>query len=605
MGLLQKCLETYESHFDYASQNLTDTAMMAPVGHIVTRADIEIELNMDGEFVNASTVDKSEPKIIIPATEGSAGRTSAPCAHPLCEQLGYLTPANEKKYNMYLEQLSDWEASEYSHEKLRPILTYVKSGVILADLLRSDLIKLDDKGKLTDEKLLVRWKVLGEGMDACWLDTTLFKAYTDYYSDSIKKREAAFCMVSGKNTIPAKQHPKNIISINGNAKLISANDSSGFTYRGRFTEEWQAAEVGYEASQKAHSALRWLAQEQGVILGGRTFLCWNPQGRKIVGPMNPLLPRQNPVFKPSEYREELRNALNSRKAELEINDGVIITILDAATDGRLSLTYYNELRGHDFLERLHDWDASCCWSHQFFGIQSPSLRQIVDYAFGTQRTEKGQAKMVTDDRVLRQQMQRMIACRVDRALIGTDVVKALVNHCSSLQTYKRRDNTQREDIRGNLLFITCAVIRKYRSDRFKEEWEMALEPERRDRSYQFGRLLAIMEKVERDTYGDSEAREPNAIRMQSVFCQRPMYAANQLEKQLERAYFPRLRPGTRIWYKNLIGQIMEIIGSFPQEEWNKSLDDTYLMGYYLQRNDLYTKKNNNETEENENEQADE
>lgn len=128
---------------------------------------------------------------------------------------------------------------------------------------------------------------------------------------------------------------------------------------------------------------------------------------------------------------------------------------------------------------------------------------------------------------------------------------------------------------------------------------MALEPERKDRSYQYGRLLAVMEKVERDTYSSSEGREPNAIRLQSVFCQRPMQTAANLEKQLERAYFPRLKPGTRIWYKNLIGQIMEMIGQYP-DELDNPLDGTYLLGYYLQRAALYTKKTDDEMEESEN-----
>ena len=69
MGLLQKAVETFDSHLDYASQNHTDSALMAPVGHIVTRADLEITLDQDGRFVDASAVDKSEPKIVIPATE--------------------------------------------------------------------------------------------------------------------------------------------------------------------------------------------------------------------------------------------------------------------------------------------------------------------------------------------------------------------------------------------------------------------------------------------------------------------------------------------------------------------------------------------------------
>lgn len=586
MGLLQKAVETYDSHLCFASKKQELFSMMAPVGHIVTRAELEITLDSDGKFVNAAAIDKNEPKIIIPATENSAGRTSAPCAHPLCEQIGYLIPTNEKKYKLYVDQLTDWASSAYSHPKLSPILRYVKSETLLSDLIRCGLIKVNEKGLPENEKQLVRWRVLGEVTEACWLDRTLFDAFTNYYI-AVQQGEQMLCMVSGKETVAAGQHPKGIIPINGNAKLISANDSSGFTYRGRFTEEWQAAGVGYEASQKAHNAIRWLVQEQGVLLGGRTFLCWNPQGQTIIPPHLPFISQPKPIFKPSDYKNTLQTILNSKKAELKITDGVVLAAFDAATTGRLSLTYYNELQAHDFLQRLHDWDVSCCWPHRYFGIQSPSLRSIIDCAFGTQRDKW----LETDDRVLRQQMQRLIACRVDKALVGADIVKALTNRASRPQAYD-------SNLWENILFTACAVIRKYRMDRFKEEWNMALEPEKKDRSYQFGRLLAVMEKVERDTY-DNDTREPNAIRMQSVFCQRPMYAAGNLEKQLERAYFPRLKPGNRIWYKNLMGQIMDIISMFPQEDWNKPLEDSYLMGYYLQRSALYTKKTDIEMEEKE------
>ena len=590
MGLLQKAVETYDSHLNYASQNREGQSRMAPVGHIVTRAELEITLDADGKFINARVVDKSEPKIIIPSTESSAGRTSAPCAHPLCDQIGYLIPQNEKKFRLYVDQLSDWEASAYTHPKLTAVLNYVKGETILPDLLRCGLVKVNAKGLPENEKMLVRWNILGDGINACWLDDSLFRAFTDYYTAN-HTGEMILCMVAGEEKTAADQHPKGIIPINGNAKLISANDSSGFTYRGRFTEEKQAVAIGYEASQKAHNALRWLAQEQGVILGGRTFLCWNPQGRLIPQPSYPFMPPAPPIFRPTEYKDSLQKVLNSKKAELKLTDGVVLAVFDAATTGRLSLTYYNELQAHDFLERLHDWDASCCWPHWKFGIQSPRLKDIVDYAFGTQRDKW----METDERVLRQQMQRLIACRVDKALIGADIVKALADRASRPMAYDH-------NIWENILFTACAVIRKYRTDRFKEEWNMALEPEKKDRSYQFGRLLAVMEKAERDTYDSGEDREPNALRLQSIFCQRPLTTAHNLEKQLEKAYFPRLLrkyPNMYIKYKNLMGQIMGIISEFPQEDWNKPLDATYLMGYYLQRSALYTKKTDNVMEENE------
>lgn len=592
MSLLQRALETYESHIRY-TENRENVTTMAPVGHIVTRAELEITLSPEGKFVIATAVDKDEPKIVIPATEGSAGRTSAPCAHPLCEQLGYLLPGHAEKYRLYVQQLSAWAESEYAHPKLLPILRYVKTGQIAQDLARCCLITLDENGLPEKDKQMIRWRVQGSEPEECWKDTSLFESYTRYDLRQAERTQG-LCMVTGEQVGIASQHPKGVFSLNGNAKLISANDSSGFTYRGRFSEEWQAAQVGYETSQKAHSALRWLIQNQGVLFGGRALLCWNPQGKTITPPTLPFRPSR-PIWKPTDYRQALLQMLQSRKRDFEITDGVVIAAFDAATTGRLAVTYYNEFRAHDFLQRLHDWDNTCCWPDWRFGIQSPSLKQIVNCAFGTQRTENGNARMVADDVVVRQQMQRLVACRVEKAPIGADIAKALTARASQPQAYESK-------VWEDVLFTACAVIRKYRYDTFKEEWSMALEPEKKDRSYQFGRLLAVMEKVERDTYDGAEGREPNAIRMQAVFCQRPMYAAGLIEKQLEQAYFPRLSPGIRGWYKSIISQIMEMISMNPQETWNQPLEDSYLMGYYLQRSAMYT-KNNKDTEENEHEYA--
>ena len=474
--------------------------------------------------------------------------------------------------------------SEYSHPMLNPILTYVKKGCVLEDLEKSGLIKRKKDGSPEEEHLLIRWRVLDVCKeDAAWKNFDLFDAFAKYYRtlDSDKN----ICMVTGNYVRKAQQHPKGIIAFQGKAKLISANDDSGFTFRGRFAEDWQACTVGYEASQKAHNALRWLASEQGsqVVFGRRTFLCWNPQGKKVCTATGPFRRSKAGVIRPTDYRKELQHTLSGWQEELPDQADVIIAAFDAATSGRLSVTYYNELRGSDFLHRLHDWDLHCCWPNRGYGIESPSLYQIASCAFGSQQTEKNQTRMVCDDRVLRQQIQRLVSCRIDCAAMPHDLVQALLQKASAPLAHEKT-------VRETILTTACAVIRKYRYDRFEEEWEMNLEPDKKDISYQYGRLLAVLEKVERDTYDGDTDREPNAIRQQSVFCQRPMYAAANIEKQLERAYFPRLRPGSRIFYKNLIGEILDQIHSFPETLWNKPLKETYLMGYYLQRSALYTKK---------------
>lgn len=123
---------------------------------------------------------------------------------------------------------------------------------------------------------------------------------------------------------------------------------------------------------------------------------------------------------------------------------------------------------------------------------------------------------------------------------------------------------------------------------------MALDPNCKNRSYQFGRLLAVMEKIERDVLNKAgDDRETNAIRMQPVFVRRPGYAVKSIMDKLKTAYYPKLTEGSRVYYDRLIGEIMDKISQSPIEEYNQPLDETYLLGYYLQKNNLYKKKDNN------------
>ena len=73
MGLLQKAVETYEAHSSFVGEESQEHQVLLPVSHILARADLEITLEPEGAFSSARAVDRSEPKIPIPATEESAG----------------------------------------------------------------------------------------------------------------------------------------------------------------------------------------------------------------------------------------------------------------------------------------------------------------------------------------------------------------------------------------------------------------------------------------------------------------------------------------------------------------------------------------------------
>ena len=589
MGLLQKAIETYE-----AMEGLVGIyeegkeEPLAPIGHIVTKAQIEVTINADGEFISAKLADKDK-KIIIPVTEESAGRTSSPAAHPLCEQLGYLLGDDEVKFDLYINGLTQWCRSGYAHPKARAVLAYACKRTLRDDLNNAGLSA--DK-----EKDMVCWRVIGlviEDRTAVWEDVALMKAYSSYYL-SQKQGETNLCMLTGEDAYITWQHLKGAFSLNGNAKIISANDSANFTYRGRFTEPEEAASVGYLASQKAHNALKWLISTQGTIQGGRAFVCWNPQGRPVPKPTLPFcfqIEEEEALPDYKSYQEDLRRRLAGYQDKWKPEDQVIIAAFDAATTGRLAITYYNEMLGSDFLDRLAYWDETCCWKDYYHGVQSPLLYNIIAFAFGTPRGEAG--KVEPDEKLIAPQMQRLLSCRIDRAAFPLDIMRALVTKAGNLQIYTKTN-------RNKLLCTACAAIRKYYIDHQKEAFKLALEPKSMDRSYQWGRLLAVMEKIERDTYDADEKREPNAIRMQSVFVKRPGYAFMAIMEQLKNAYYPRLHVGLRTKYEKLISEIMEQIhlSLKEPEDYGKPLTETYLPGYYLQKSALYTKKETEETEEN-------
>lgn len=607
MGLFQKAVETYDNMKSLAGVESEERkAALAPIGFITTGVQIEITVTEDGEFRGAEQIfdisedskgksQKSEKKIIIPATQKSAGRSSTSAKtspHPLCDKLMFMCPENKESYEAYLEQLQDWCDSEFACPKIKAILKYVKKGTIPADIASVGKVKDDD---------FVCWRVLSTDCaepEEVWKSPSVIDSYINYYQSKIDaSSERALCYVSGEITTPAQLHLKGVVSFAGNAKLISSNDATNFTYKGRFSDDSEALTVSFISSQKAHNALKWVVSNDGFRCGDRMFVCWNPKGKKTKNPFASLFPdfseaEENPT--PTNYREILAKTVLGYKNNFKPEDETVTAVFEAASKGRLSVCYYSEMKAEDFLERLRFWDETTAWLHRTFGVTSPNLRNIADAAYGVPRTIGENQTVETDEKVLAIAMQRLLLCRLEKAPFPADIMRSAVQKCSSLQLY---DKLNRE----KQLFTTCAIIKKYIYDRFKEEWNMALEPEKKNRSYQFGRLLAVLEKAERGAFDNSEKREPNAIRMWSLFVKRPMYATTVIIEQLKNAYYPRLEPGKRGYYDKLIEGIMRVISEFPENEIGKPLGEEYLMGYYLQKDALYPKKNNDNDDNNESE----
>lgn len=593
MSLLQAAYRTYQSQIAKAGTVSAEENPLTPLSHMIQNAQIEVSISSAGEFISASPVSKENAKTILPATVESASRVGGIFPHPLCDQLKYLAPFGEENYTTYLANLDKWVNSDFSHPKASAIFTYIKKGTIIQDLAEVGTIESQEDGVPGDGKIegttyskcLARFRVLTPGQadfTACWMDKSLFESYTGYYQQKTKEGPQELCILTGQMDAVCDKHPKGVVPIAGNAKLISFKDPTHLKYGGRFTTASQACNVGYSSSQMAHSALRWVVANHGVIKGGCTYLCWNPEGKKL--PTNEMFdfPSENAPDFPS-YKKELLSTLGGYKSQLNNTDEAVFAALMAATTGRLSVVYYSEQNAIDFINRIEKWYTTCCWPTRK-GIQSPSIQRIVENAFGTLQN----GFMKAEDAVVAQHTRRLYRCIVEGQPIPADIVRALETKAGNLQIHKHGS-------REALLSTACAVLRKYYNEKKGDVWELALDEKNTDRSYLFGRLLAVAEQAERITYAGSEERETNAIRLQSVFIQRPIFAWNLIEEKLV-PYYGKMKPGQRNYYKNIMGKIAAQLPPPEDESLNKRLEGTYLLGYYHQRSALLTKNNSKNVE---------
>jgi len=593
VGLFQKAYETYEYHKSLTGKFFSNKTPLLPLSHVMKDVQIEIVINSAGDFCSAKRLEKPKKggdkeysvDTIIPTTVESGSRTSSKIApYPLCDNLSYLRVGSEK-FEQFIKQLSNWETSVYGDEKLTAVRKYLEKGSITKDLETNGISNYKDGD-------FIRWRILGtKNNEECWKDNNLFRKWTDYYQNIVEQEyDNGLCMITGDIVNLASSTPKKIYKGFANAKLVSANDSNNFVFRGRFKTSEQASSVGYLAFQKVYVILQWLASNDSTSfrIGNRIAIIWNPKGKAVMDIVkSPFCNRNKSIFTPSDYREELKYSFSGFRNELPATEDVVIAALDAATTGRLSVVYYNELKASDFLDRINHWYDSCYW-YYYKNVQSPTLYNIVKFAFGNQLGNKDDSKVEVDDKVLKLHMQRLFTCMIEMAPIPYDIVLALTTKASMPLCY---NNNNREAI----LSVACAIIRKYYNDKAnKEEWTMSLDKHNINRSYLFGRLLAVMEQVERATYSYEEKREPNAIRLQSAFCARPYNTMKIIYDRLL-PYFAQLYPGSRQKYKNLIGEIMEKLDDVDDVIKNRPLESQYLMGYFLQRNELL--KSNKKQEE--------
>ena len=137
---------------------------------------------------------------------------------------------------------------------------------------------------------------------------------------------------------------------------------------------------------------------------------------------------------------------------------------------------------------------------------------------------------------------------------------------ASSVTYNRHNWTK-------ILSVACSLVRKQKYDKNEGEWNMSLNHECNNRSYLYGRLLAVADRIEYLTFDPKEDRQTNAKRFMNAFSQRP-FRTWQLIEEKTQPYLNKLSPGQKIYYSKLLD---EIFNKFNDGEFS---DDNKIDGLY-------------------------
>ena len=656
MILFSVLCRLYDKNESIAGLMDGDKPMLLPIYHTTVAAQITVTLNEDGGFLRAELVPNSETekRTLIPVTDKSASRTAGVEPHPLCDNLKYLAGDYTvyvngkdcvKNHRLYMDGLREWAESQFCHPKVQAIYRYLSKGSLMGDLVNAGVLETDENGRLdgkkkiqivAQEEAFVRFRVeseealevktledtTGRFFPECWKDRSLQKSFIEFCRS--REGEIGLSYLTGDYTRISYLQPKKIRNEGDSAKLISANDETFFTFRGRFRNKEEAFAIGYEDSQKAHNALKWLIRMLGTNYGGMYLVTWESdlirlpdwQGdsEAVCEAAEELLASEGELeviseamlFEEDASHENLhvglvgqaeadrfKRAIWGCQKYSKPSSNMYILVLDAATPGRLSVQEFREITASRYLESLKRWHDRCAWEqpktgergrYTFLGMVG--VKDAAELLYGTEKN--GYFSMQGKETIYKGVVKRWMPCVLDGREVPPDLVALAQRRASSPASFESRFLWER------VLSLACSLIKQQRWIRYKEDWTMALDETCTRRDYLYGRLLAVADRAEYRTFDRDNSRETNAKRYMSAFSQRPYRTWQVLEEKLT-PYLEQLKAPERLTYQKLLDEICDKF-SIEDFENDEPLNGLYLLGFHNQSHALKKKKEEPEHE---------
>lgn len=577
---------------------------------------VEVMIDKNSNLVDAYFLDKDEV-IIFPVTEDSVARTSGVSPHPLVDNFDYVISDGGKKSSAYYSQLEDWLDFD-NNDFIRIIYNFLKKENVFKDILgkiyqdyniiKGKNIEYNDSSgkakKINFSKVFISFKIEdyeGQKDLSVSKNKALYKKFKDYQVHLFRKdpdTKEITCNISGKKDFLCLKHRPLL----GSARLISQITANNENYLGRFDDPGQTIKIGKESSQKVIQMAKALYEGVNTSkwLGEQIYaLSWFSDDIKNESEFdlskslvldNPLifLPEKEDAANKSiadETSKQIVRSFTSGRVKFNEASKYYLAIIDKVSNGRVAIKYFRQVDGSKLIENLESWqrkyNSLVKSKDRGSYIYTPSPYQMIVSAYGVERDGK---LKVGKKRFLSDQYVNILTAIIEGRDLPSNFIRAMEVNIKNRLKYDKTWFSVK----------TCALAML--KDKEGVDSYM-LDRSNTDRSYLYGRLLALYERLEASCYDSKSERLTNAEKLWTSYTYSP-HTINMRLRNLVKPYEKKLRfdgdkKGIYFKIKKNMDEVISLLDDnyFEKKlENNSPLEPSFIYGYEGQMRDLFTKK---------------
>ena len=402
----------------------------------------------------------------------------------------------------------------------------------------------------------------------------------------------AICLITGSKCSPIATFTKIKLDKFSDTKLISFQKGSGYDSYGK--EQGDNAPISEDAEFKCSTALKKMLEYGSCnrfTIGNRTFVFWASSKSKDAQEIEASVfsmfnfSKDNPDKDVEKVKKSFEAIYNGR-SRFNKDGWFYILGIYPANKARIAVSYWAEIPLGDFVGFIlnHFKDMEIISNRD--DMHSMGLHSML-------RAVTLSGKIYGDDSNLQPNLPEMV---VKSILQGLPYPQTLFASCIRRIRAESSKEKYEEAWRKGYIITRAAIIKAYlnRLNNNEQKIQVMLDKENTNQGYLCGRLFAVLDKIQeeannqhtiRERYMNSASSTPAAVF--STILNLSNHHVENLKNEGRKIYFEKLK--------------QEIISKIDADGFRPQLDlqdqGRFFIGYYHQRQDFFTKNEENNNEE--------